>query len=104
MVIQNGQKNYNQPLSQPILKQRSQPVTHHSIGIHTIRGITIRDLQFVTLQFVTLTIRDITIRDMSINLKIDIIVLNLSYFMLCDDCQIATYVYILWDYLYNDDR
>ena len=41
---------------------------------------------------------------MSINLKIDIIVLNLSYFMLCDDCQIATYVYILWDYLYNDDR
>ena len=58
-------------------------------GIHTIRDITIRD---------------ITIRDMSINLKIDIIVLNLSYFMLCDDCQIATYVYILWDYLYNDDR
>ena len=51
-------------------------------------------IQFVTLQFVTLTIRDITIRDMSINLKIDIIVLNLSYFMLCDDCQIATYVYI----------
>ena len=56
------------------------------------------------IQFVTLTIRDITIRDMSINLKIDIIVLNLSYFMLCDDCQIATYVYIIWDYLYNDDR
>ena len=50
------------------------------------------------------TIRDITIRDMSINLKIDIIVLNLSYFMLCDDCQIATYVYIIWDYLYNDHR
>ena len=41
---------------------------------------------------------------MIIHLKIDIIVLNLSYFMLCDDCQIATYVYILWDYLYNDDR
>ena len=45
------------------------------------------------------TIRDITIRDMIIDLRIDIIVLNLSYFMLCDDCQIATYVYILWDYL-----
>ena len=35
------------------------------------------------------TIRDITIRDMIIDLRIDIIVLNLSYFMLCDDCQIA---------------
>ena len=49
------------------------------------------------IQFVTLTIRDITIRDISINLKIDIIVLNLSYFMLCDDCQIATYVYVKGD-------
>ena len=58
----------------------------------------------MTLQFVTLTIRDITIRDMIIDLRIDIIVLNLSYFMLYDDCQIATYVYILWDYLYNDNR
>ena len=58
----------------------------------------------VPTEFGIHTIRDITIRDMSINLKIDIIVLNLSYFMLCDDCQIATYVYILWYYLYNDDR
>ena len=41
---------------------------------------------------------------MIIDLRIDIIVLNLSYFMLYDDCQIATYVYILWDYLYNDNR
>ena len=48
------------------------------------------------------TIRDITIRDMIIDLRIDIIVLNLSYFMLCDDCKIATYVYILWVYLYSD--
>ena len=39
-----------------------------------------------------------TIRDMIIDLMIDIIVLNLSYFMLCDDCKIATYVYILWVY------
>ena len=41
---------------------------------------------------------------MIIDLRIDIIALNLSYFMLYDDCQIATYVYILWDYLYNDNR
>ena len=27
MVVQNGQKYYNQPLSQQIFKQRSQPVT-----------------------------------------------------------------------------
>ena len=49
----------------------------------------------VTFQPVLLTLGDIigihTIRDMIIDLRIDIIVLNLSYFMLCDDCQIATY-------------
>ena len=64
----------------------------------------------MTLQFVTLTIRDITIRDMIIDLRIDIIVLNLSYFMLCDDCKIATYVYIFYGIIYTtmivitDDR
>ena len=52
------------------------------IGIHTIRDITIRDITIRNLQFVTLTIRDITIRDMIIDLRIDIIVLDLSYFML----------------------
>ena len=58
----------------------------------------------VVTTFVTNYVGIHTIRDMIIDLRIDIIVLNLSYFMLCDDCQIATYVYILWDYLYNDDR
>ena len=61
--------------------------------VYLLEYIQFVTLQFVTLQFVTLQFVTSTIRDIIIDLRINIIVLNLSYFMLCDDCQIATYVY-----------